>query len=562
MDGRDRSGGSGKGLRRVPVRVVVAVVAASLFLPPGLPARAAEPPQIRPDTAEAVRGSAVDVPVLANDSLGDPPPEGVVGLAITVAPTRGEATVEDPDGTGPEPPFIRYVADTGASVGDDTLDYDVTVSAEVGAPVTVLGSSTLTVAVLNAAPVAGPDSSSVTSAAGATVVVPVLANDTDADGGTLAVVEVAAPPHGSAAVVPGGVLYDPVDDYVGTDGFTYVVADGQGGSAIGDVQLDVQDATVPMVLHPDSLTATAGTGVSIDVLANDESGGRDPLVVVAAGPADSGATVVAGADGRTVTYTAGTGIAGADRFTYRVRDRRGNEAVGEVSVTVEAPPPPPPPPPPAPAPDPSASVAPSPAPTSPTRTVNISVSGPLARRHVRYSYRPGCPVAPSQLRRMRVNYWNFKGKVRRGTLIVHRSAVADLSRVFTEAFEGRFRIKKMRKVDVYYKKGRRSPTASDMAAMRAGNTSAFNCRPVVGNPTKRSAHSYGIAVDINTIQNPYVTGRTFYPRKGRKYLRRSRCRKGMVCPGGVIATAMRDRGWYWGARWSNPDYQHFSANGG
>jgi hypothetical protein len=163
---------------------------------------------------------------------------------------------------------------------------------------------------------------------------------------------------------------------------------------------------------------------------------------------------------------------------------------------------------------------------------------------------------------MTMNYWDYRGVVRRGTLIVRVDAVADMSHVFTEAFDKGFRIKKMKPADAYYKKGRRSPTASDRAAMAAGNTSAFNCRPVVGNPTKRSAHSYGVAIDINTYENPYVVGSGFYPRGAGKYLRRAPCRTGMICPGGTVATAMRQRGWLWGARWSRPDYQHFSANGG
>jgi hypothetical protein len=194
--------------------------------------------------------------------------------------------------------------------------------------------------------------------------------------------------------------------------------------------------------------------------------------------------------------------------------------------------------------------------------VRISVSGPLTRSDVRYSYRPGCPVRPSALRRLSINYWDYSGALRRGTLIVRSDAVRDLQYVFSEAFGAGFRIKTMKPADAFYAQGRRSPTASDKAAMKAGNTSAFNCRSVVGNPTKRSMHSYGVAIDINTFQNPYVTGSTYYPKGSGEYLKRSPCRKGMICPGGVIATAMRERGWPWGARWSRPDYQHFSANGG
>lgn len=41
--------------------------------------------------------------------------------------------------------------------------------------------------------------------------------------------------------------------------------------------------------------------------------------------------------------------------------------------------------------------------------------------------------------------------------------------------------------------------------MEANNTSAFNCRDVTGKPWVFSRHNYGGAIDINPIQNPYIT---------------------------------------------------------
>jgi hypothetical protein len=120
----------------------------------------------------------------------------------------------------------------------------------------------------------------------------------------------------------------------------------------------------------------------------------------------------------------------------------------------------------------------------------------------------------------------------------------------------------MKPVDAFYAGGRRTPTQSDIAAMKADNTSAFNCRPVTGNPYRVSQHSYGNAIDVNTVRNPYVVGSRVYPGFARPYLNRSRVRTGMITRGGVLATKMRQLGWPWGARWSHPDYQHFSANGG
>lgn len=189
-----------------------------------------------------------------------------------------------------------------------------------------------------------------------------------------------------------------------------------------------------------------------------------------------------------------------------------------------------------------------------TRSVSTS--------QVRFSYRAGCPVPVSQLRSLTVSRYNYAGRVTTGKLVVRASAVRAMRNVFRNAFAKRFPIKRMKPLERFYAGGRRSPHGSDVAAMNAGNTGAFNCRPVVGNPYRMSRHSYGDAIDINTFENPYVTSSRVYPRGARTYLNRSRYRKGMILPGSIVASTMSRRGWLWGARWPHPDYQHFSDTGG
>ena len=171
-----------------------------------------------------------------------------------------------------------------------------------------------------------------------------------------------------------------------------------------------------------------------------------------------------------------------------------------------------------------------------------------------YTYRSGCPVGPARLRRVRMPYYDWSGVPRWGDLIVRTSAADDMRRVFKRAFSARFNIRQIRPVDVW--------RGSDIQAMAADNTSAFNCRKVTGNPYRLSQHSYGNAIDINTRENPYVTSSRVYPAGSETYLNRRKVRKGMIVASGPIARAMRAEGWPWGARWSHPDYQHFSSNGG
>jgi D-alanyl-D-alanine carboxypeptidase len=183
---------------------------------------------------------------------------------------------------------------------------------------------------------------------------------------------------------------------------------------------------------------------------------------------------------------------------------------------------------------------------------------PASVRHevVGSSWHRGCPVAVSRLRYLRIGYWGFDRRTHRGEMIVAPSAVRPIRRAFARLFRARFPIRRMRLVDAY--------GASDYASIEADNTSAFNCRRATG-ATRWSEHAYGRAVDVNPIENPYVypDGSTAH-RASRRYLDRSRHRRGTAFRDGVLVRAFARAGWSWGGDWRPPsatDYQHFSATG-
>jgi hypothetical protein len=169
------------------------------------------------------------------------------------------------------------------------------------------------------------------------------------------------------------------------------------------------------------------------------------------------------------------------------------------------------------------------------------------------SYHPGCPVGPDQLRRVGLSYWGFDGQRHRGTLIVNVDAVDAITTAFHRLYDARFPIRQMVTVDVY--------GGDDHASMAADNTSAFNCRFVNGT-TRWSEHAFGHAIDVNTIENPYVQGSYVSPPAGAAYMNRADVRPGMAYEGGALVDAFDAVGWQWGGRWSDPDYQHFSSTGG
>jgi len=175
----------------------------------------------------------------------------------------------------------------------------------------------------------------------------------------------------------------------------------------------------------------------------------------------------------------------------------------------------------------------------------------LADRMRPSSWRAGCPVPLRDLRYVRVSFVRFDGTAGYGRLVVHEDRAAAVVGVFRSLYAQRFPIRRMRLVDAY--------DGSDARSMAANNTSAFNCRRTTGG-TSWSEHSYGRAIDVNPVQNPYVSGSTVLPPAGADYVDRSPLRKGMVTRG--VRTAFATIGWEWGGTWTGAkDYQHFSATG-
>jgi len=175
---------------------------------------------------------------------------------------------------------------------------------------------------------------------------------------------------------------------------------------------------------------------------------------------------------------------------------------------------------------------------------------PVGWDDLRHSYRAGCPVGPAQLRALRVSYWGFDGRARVGSIVVARRVAPDIVSVFRKLWIAHFPIHRLQPVSAY--------RGSDDASMVADNTSGFNCR-FVGGTTRWSMHSYGEAIDVNPVENPYVRGAHVSPPAGRAYVDRSRDRKGMALDNGVLVRAFASVGWKWGASFG--DYQHFSTTG-
>ncbi len=171
----------------------------------------------------------------------------------------------------------------------------------------------------------------------------------------------------------------------------------------------------------------------------------------------------------------------------------------------------------------------------------------------RSTWQEACPVTLDELRYVTVSFWGFDDRAHTGELIVHRDAADAMVHVFEQLFADRFPIEDMR-----------VSTMADLDAPNTGDgntTAAFVCRPTRGG-SRWSEHAYGLAIDVNPFQNPYVRDGGVIPGLASSYLDRADVRPGMLQPGAGPIEAFAAMGWRWGGEWENPrDYMHFSANG-
>ena len=162
----------------------------------------------------------------------------------------------------------------------------------------------------------------------------VLLNDTDTESDPLTVTSNTQPGHGTATCLPtGACTYTATAGFVGQDSFTYTLLDAGSNTATATVNLDITGATVsenPPTPTPDEIVTKAGTPVTTNVLANDQS--SSGTVVKDVGPTHGTATCTPAGS---CTYTPTAGFVGYDGFRYTVTDQFGT-ATGTALITVVA----------------------------------------------------------------------------------------------------------------------------------------------------------------------------------------------------------------------------------
>ncbi|HEY5584695.1 MAG TPA: M15 family metallopeptidase [Ruminiclostridium sp.] len=179
----------------------------------------------------------------------------------------------------------------------------------------------------------------------------------------------------------------------------------------------------------------------------------------------------------------------------------------------------------------------------------IEIDKYLAKKMEGVTYFKNNEIELSDLRFLRLTYWSFNETSQKGEIIVNKLVANAVLDIFKELYDKHYLIAKVNLMDNYL--------GNDSLSMSDNNSSAFNYRVISGS-TKISNHGYGLAIDINPMQNPYVDNDFISPEEGITFLDRSISKKGMIVKNDDCYNAFVSRGWVWGGNWNTKkDYQHF-----
>ncbi|AOY81600.1 Ig-like domain-containing protein [Moorena producens JHB] len=291
------------------------------------------------DTATTTEDTAVNINVLENDS----DPEQDSSLSIVSEPRDGTAVVNDngtPDDVTDD--FITYTPNPGYN-GSDSFAY------RLNDGVTFPGTAVVNLEVtsVNEIPEALDDTA--TTSEDTTVTIDVLDNDSDRDGDPLTLAIITNPSHGTAFVIDNDTPSDPTDDvitytpnlnYTGSDQFTYLISDRNGGTDRATLNLNVTPVNDPPDAVDDTVITDEEVAVTIDVLENDTDPEGDLLSLVVVS-APSNGTAVVNNNGTLdninddfITYTPDPGFSGNDSFIYQVYDGTDGLDTATVDITV------------------------------------------------------------------------------------------------------------------------------------------------------------------------------------------------------------------------------------
>lgn len=177
------------------------------------------------------------------------------------------------------------------------------------------------------------------------------------------------------------------------------------------------------------------------------------------------------------------------------------------------------------------------------------LSGAMRAAMIGKSWKPGCPVSLDDLRSVRVAYLGFDGFTHTGIIVAHKRLANEVASIFAELYAARFPIRKVAPWEQY---------GPDVYAER-DITVGFYCEKADDAPTEWSSHAYGIAIDVNPLENPFLNRKhVWWPKSAAQYGPRDNVR-GKITTASAAFKIFTRHGWYWGGLYvGESDYMHFN----
>ncbi|WP_426369441.1 tandem-95 repeat protein [Pseudocolwellia sp. HL-MZ7] len=157
----------------------------------------------------------------------------------------------------------------------------------------------------------------------------ILGNDVDADGDLLEITSATAF-FGEVEIINNALFYTPPENFIGQEQITYGISDGNGGTDIGTVRINIISNNPPIAVD-DVATVDVENSIIIDVLSNDTDPNNDIITLVDV--TSTSGTVFIMSDG-TISFTPAAGESGIVFLDYIIADERGAEATAQVTITV------------------------------------------------------------------------------------------------------------------------------------------------------------------------------------------------------------------------------------
>ena len=174
------------------------------------------------------------------------------------------------------------------------------------------------------------------------------------------------------------------------------------------------------------------------------------------------------------------------------------------------------------------------------------------------TYKENPYIGRADLRHIRALHWDYDQQIHIGEMVCNAQIADCVVRILRQLYDARYPIQRMLLPDVY--------DADDEKQMCDNNTSCF-CYRVVSGSSTLSKHARGLAIDINTLYNPYYKDRkdgTRYiqPATAAKYCDRSKSFPYKIDRNDLCYKLFTQAGFEWGGSWKTcKDFQHFEVKG-